>query len=131
MCRGMTGNLSGGRATATRSSLDGPRVRGGAGLVAFTVGTNSQLFVTEGTDQLRKTTRTNGGWVALFTLATTNPDQLFTLPDGSVMTLVNGSLEQITADTATALMEGVTELQWGSGFTVATQVNRDTALGAP
>ena len=63
-------------------------------------------------------------------LATTAPDQLFALPDGTVITLVNGSLEQITADTAVALASGVTTLRWGSGFTVAALVNRDTALGA-
>jgi len=46
------------------------------------------------------------------------------------VTLVNGSLEQITSDTAILLVAGVTTLRWGSGFTSATLVNRDTALGA-
>jgi hypothetical protein len=127
---GATMNLSGGNATATWTLLDGATVPGGAGVAAFTVGTNSQLFETVVNGKLWKTTETNGGWVNPFTLATTAPDQLFALPDGTVMTLVNGSLEQITSDTAFVLVAGVTNLRWGSGFTVATLVNRDTAQGA-
>jgi hypothetical protein len=120
---GATGNLSGGNATASWTLLDG-------GTAAFTVGTNSQLFETEANGNLWKTTSTNGGWVKPFSGATTVPDQLFTVPDGSVLTLINGILEQITSDKAVGLVAGINTLRWGSGFTVATMVNRDTALGA-
>jgi hypothetical protein len=127
---GAIGNLSGGNPTATWTLLDGANISGGAKVAAFTVGTNSQLFETEVNGKLRKTTQTNGGWTTQFTLATTDPDQLFTLPDGTVMTLVNGSIavEQITSDATFVIRFGVTKLRWGSGFTLATLVNRDTTL---
>jgi hypothetical protein len=127
---GATMNLSGGNATTTWTLLDGATVPGGPGVAAFTVGTDSQLFETEVNGKLWKTAETNGGWVNPFTLATTAPDQLFALPDGGVITLVNGSLEQISSDKAIVVVAGVTNLRWGSGFTVATLVNRDTAEGA-
>jgi hypothetical protein len=112
-----------------------------AGVSAFVVSTNSALYETESNGNLWRfsgdtmsmnmsmmmmmMTTTMPNWTLLSSTASvgssigsaqdgvSNGAPLYVLPDGTVVTLVNGSFEQITADRSQATV-GLNSISWGN-----------------
>jgi hypothetical protein len=91
---------------------------------AFVVSTNSALYETESNGQLWRlsgdaTTKPSMvNWTRLLDMVNVGGTPLYVLPDGTVVTLFNGGIEQITVDTSAQLSVGQNAIVWGN-FAVA------------